>query len=95
LVSDLTWNTWRNHLILEYEIPKYDGDIGNPNFFVSLEEKYITLRNNILMTSFVSQQGKHWFDDDTFKALPRLRGMESATQYAEAFYARKIVFDQL
>jgi LmbE family N-acetylglucosaminyl deacetylase len=92
LVSDLTWNTWRNHLILEYEIPKYDGDLGIPNFYVPLDEKYIEKRNKIVLESFESQQSKHWFDDATFKALPRLRGMESATTYAEAFYARKVIF---
>jgi LmbE family N-acetylglucosaminyl deacetylase len=92
LVSDLTWNTWRNHLILEYEIPKYDGDLGIPNFYVPLEEPYIEKRNKILLEAFESQQDKHWFDDATFKALPRLRGMESAAIYAEAFYARKIIF---
>jgi LmbE family N-acetylglucosaminyl deacetylase len=91
LVSDLTWNTWRNHLILEYEIPKYDGDLGIPNFYVPLEEDYITKRNAIILESFVSQREKHWFDDATFRALPRLRGMESASLYAEAFYARKII----
>lgn len=93
LVSDLTWNTWRNHTILEYEIPKYDGDLGIPNFYVPLEEAYINRRNAILMKAFVSQREKHWFDDATFKALPRLRGMESATLYAEAYYARKIILD--
>jgi LmbE family N-acetylglucosaminyl deacetylase len=92
LVSDLTWNTWRNHLILEYEIPKYDGDLGIPNFYVPLEPKYIDKRNRILREAFASQREKHWFDDDTFKALPRLRGMESATTYAEAFYVRKVIF---
>jgi len=91
LVSDLTWNTWRNHLVLEYEIPKYDGDLGIPNFFVPLEEKYIAERNKIIIESFESQRDKHWFDDSTFRALPRLRGMESATEFAEAFYARKII----
>jgi len=91
LVSDLTWNTWRNHLILEYEIPKYDGDLGKPNFFVPLDEIYINQRNAIIIEAFESQRNKHWFDDATFKALPRLRGMESATIYAEAFYARKIL----
>lgn len=91
LVSDLTWNTWRNHLILEYEIPKYDGDLGIPNLFVPLEEEYVNKRNSIIIDSFASQREKHWFDDATFKALPRLRGMESATMFAEAFYARKIV----
>lgn len=92
LVSDLTWNTWRSHQILEYEIPKYDGDIGNPNFYVPLQEKYISLKNKILMESFESQVSKHWFDEETFNALPRLRGIESASKYAEAFFARKIVF---
>jgi LmbE family N-acetylglucosaminyl deacetylase len=92
LVSDLTWNTWRNHLILEYEIPKYDGDLGIPNFYVPLEEQYINRRNTIIIESFESQREKHWFDDATFKALPRLRGMESTTMFAEAFYARKIIF---
>ncbi len=91
LVSDLTWNTWRNHMILEYEIPKYDGDLGIPNFYVPLEEKYIVKRNQIIIDSFESQQQKHWFDDATFRALPRIRGMESATIFAEAFYSRKIV----
>jgi LmbE family N-acetylglucosaminyl deacetylase len=92
LISDLTWNTWRNHQILEYEIPKYDGDLGIPNFYVALENNYIEKRNRILMEAFESQREKHWFDDATFSALPRLRGMESATLFAEAFYARKIVF---
>ena len=91
MVSELTWNTFRNHLILEYEIPKYDGDLGIPNLFVPLEEAYITKRNAIIIESFVSQKEKHWFDDATFRALPRLRGMESASLYAEAFYARKII----
>lgn len=91
LVSDLTWNTWRNHLILEYEIPKYDGDLGIPTFYVPVELKYIEKRNKILLEAYESQREKHWFDDDTFKALPRLRGMESATNYAEAFYARKVL----
>ena len=90
LVSDLTWNTWRNHLILEYEIPKYDGDLGIPNFYVPLKEIYINKKTSILMKTFKSQFSKHWFDSDTFKALPRLRGMESATVFAEAFYSRKI-----
>jgi len=91
VISDLTWNTWRNNFILEYEIPKYDGDLGIPNFFVALDEKYIKKRNQILLETFHSQSSKHWFEDSTFSALPRLRGMESATTFAEAFYARKLV----
>jgi LmbE family N-acetylglucosaminyl deacetylase len=91
LISDLTWNTWRNHVIFEYEIPKYDGDLGIPNFYVPLDEEHINKRNEILMETFLSQRSKHWFDKATFCALPRLRGMESATQFAEAFYTRKII----
>jgi LmbE family N-acetylglucosaminyl deacetylase len=91
LISDLTWNTWRNQLILEYEIPKYDGDLGIPNFYVELNEEYIRKRNNILLETFASQRSKHWFDDATFSALPRLRGLESATLFAEAFYVRKLI----
>ncbi len=90
LISDLTWNTWRNNLILEYEIPKYDGDLGVPNLYVPLDEKYVSKRNGILSGTFVSQRSKHWFDDSTFNALLRLRGMESASVFAEAFYVRKI-----
>ena len=91
LISDLTWNTWRNNLILEYEVPKYDGDLGIPNFYVPLDEKYISKRNDILLETFVSQRSKHWFDHATFNALSRIRGMESASVFAEAFYARKIL----
>lgn len=90
LISDLTWNTWRSELILEYEIPKYDGDLGIPNFYIKLEEQYIRKRNNILLETFQSQKSKHWFDDATFNALSRLRGLESANMFAEAFYARKL-----
>jgi len=91
LISDLTWNTWRNHFILEYEVPKYDGDFGIPNYFVQINEQELNKKIEIILTSYASQKGKHWFEDSTFKALARLRGMESATKYAEAFYARKIV----
>jgi len=91
LISDLTWNTWRKHQILEYEIPKYDGDLGQPNFYVPLEEEYISKRNIIIKSSFKSQESKHWFDEETFRSLPRIRGMESANKYAEAFYSRKTI----
>jgi LmbE family N-acetylglucosaminyl deacetylase len=91
VISDLTWNTWRSQPILEYEIPKYDGDLGTPNLYVELNEDFIRAKNNILLNTFVSQREKHWFDDATFSALPRLRGMESATLFAEAFYARKLI----
>lgn len=93
VVSDLTWNTFRNHLILEYEIPKYDGDLGSPTFFVPLRETECREKIRILQTAFGSQRDKHWFDEDTFRALMRLRGMESCAEsfHAEAFYSRKLV----
>ena len=91
MISDLTWNTWRSELILEYEIPKYDGDLGVPNFYVPIEEEILAERNRIIMATFVSQNTKHWFDEATFNALPRLRGMECAHTFAEAFYTRKII----
>jgi LmbE family N-acetylglucosaminyl deacetylase len=93
LISDLTWNTFRNHLILEYEIPKYDGDLGSPNFFVPLQETVCSRKIRHIVDSFKSQRQKQWFDEQTFLATLRLRGMEanSPTQYAEAFYCRKAV----
>ncbi|MCY1723264.1 PIG-L family deacetylase [Prolixibacteraceae bacterium Z1-6] len=91
IISDLTWNTWRNHMILEYEIPKYDGDLGIPNLYVPLEKKILAKRNKIMLDNFVSQREKHWFDEETLNALPRLRGIESATTFAEAFYAHKLI----
>jgi LmbE family N-acetylglucosaminyl deacetylase len=93
VVSDLTWNTFRNHTILEYEIPKYDGDLGVPNLFVPLTEADGAAKIRILQSAFASQQDKHWFDERTFSALMRLRGIESCAPaaLAEAFYARKIV----
>lgn len=93
LVSDLSWNTFRNHTILEYEIPKYDGDLGIPNFFIPIDETLVEEKVNILMTAFTSQKNKHWFDKESFTSLMRIRGMESAVKYAEAFYARKLVFN--
>ncbi|MCL4708119.1 PIG-L family deacetylase [bacterium] len=94
LICELTWNTFRNHLILEYEIPKYDGDLGNPNFFVHLHDLHCLAKVKNLLASYVSQQARTWFTEETFLALMRIRGMESCAPrgYAEAFYARKIVF---
>jgi LmbE family N-acetylglucosaminyl deacetylase len=94
LLSELTWNTFRNHMILEYEIPKYDGDMGRPNCFVPLDVPLYEQKLDHLFTAFKSQLGKKWFDRETFRGLLRLRGMESnaPSGYAEAFHARKIVF---
>ena len=93
LVSELTWNTFRDHMILEYEITKYDGDLGSPNVFVHLDEAIC--RNKIMHITdyFGSQAGNHWFDNDTFLSLLRLRGVESNApgKYAEAFCCRKII----
>jgi LmbE family N-acetylglucosaminyl deacetylase len=93
LLSELTWNTFRDHFILEYEIPKYDGDLGRPSVFVPLMRKTCDTKVAHLMDAFVSQQKKRWFEPETFLALMRLRGMEcaSASGYAEAFYCRKLV----
>jgi LmbE family N-acetylglucosaminyl deacetylase len=93
LLADLTWNTFRDHLILEYEIPKYDGDLGQQNVFVPLSSETCETKVRLIMESFQSQQGKNWFRRETFLALMRLRGMECNAQsgYAEAFHGRKIV----
>lgn len=93
LVSELAWNTFRDHLILEYEIPKYDGDLGTPNLFVALTPELVQCKLEHLARYFPSQRGRHWFDDELFRAVLRLRGMEARAPsgYAEAFYARKLV----
>lgn len=92
-ISELTWNTFRDHLILEYEIPKYDGDLGSPNVFVELEEEVADRKVANLLDCFESQRGKRWFSDDLFRGLLRLRGMECNAQsgLAEAFHCRKLV----
>ena len=93
LISELTWNTFRDHWILEYEIPKYDGDLGQPNIFIPLEAGLFQKKVRYIMDTFKSQHGKRWFQEETFLAIMRLRGMEcqSPTGYAEAFYGRKVV----
>jgi LmbE family N-acetylglucosaminyl deacetylase len=93
LVAELTWNTWRDHLVLEYEIPKYEGDLGQPNLFVPLTQDQCERKVELLRKCFPSQAGRAWFSDDTFMALLRLRGVESNApgRYAEAFHARKLV----
>lgn len=94
LLSELTWNTFRNHFILEYEIPKYDGDLGQPNFFVPLGKEICQKKIHHLTDVFATQRPKHWFTEETFLALMRLRGLEcvAPSGYAEAFYVRKSVF---
>lgn len=93
LVSELTWNTFRDHLILEYEVPKFDGDLGRPQVFFPLAEEQVQAKIANLMEAFGSQRSKRWFEPETFRGLMRLRGMESnaPSRYAEAFYGRKLL----
>ncbi len=92
IVCDLTWNTFRNHLVLEYEVPKYDGDLGRPNTFVPLTREVAEKKIDALLTSYPSQAGKPWFDRELFLATLRLRGMEcnASSGLAEAFHAPKM-----
>lgn len=91
LIAELTWNTFRDHLILEYEIPKYDGELGAPNLFVPLDESTCRRKVRAITDTFQTQRSRRWFSDDTFLSLLRLRGLEagSPTGYAEAFFCRK------
>ncbi|MCI0453102.1 MAG: PIG-L family deacetylase [Candidatus Latescibacteria bacterium] len=92
-VCELTWNTFRDHLVLEYEVPKWDGDLGAPNVYVPLDERHASEKIAILMECFGTQRGKHWFDEETFAGLMRVRAMEcnAPSRRAEAFYGRKVV----
>jgi LmbE family N-acetylglucosaminyl deacetylase len=91
-VSRLTWNTFRDHCILEYEIPKWDGDLAQPNLYVPISAEMLQRKIDLLISHFGSQHSKHWFDAETFRGLARVRGMEcrALEHYAEAFLARKL-----
>jgi LmbE family N-acetylglucosaminyl deacetylase len=91
-VARLAWNTFRDHLIFEYEIPKWDGDISLPNLYVPVAARLMRRKVDLLVAHFGSQRSKHWFDAETFLGLARLRGMECRAdeRYAEAFIARKL-----
>jgi LmbE family N-acetylglucosaminyl deacetylase len=93
-LCELTWNTWRSHLIFEYEIPKYDADLRSPNFFVPLSKSTCSAKVRALMKFFGTQRNKHWFSEDLFLSLLRIRGIEanSPTQLAEGFHCRKMVW---
>jgi LmbE family N-acetylglucosaminyl deacetylase len=93
LASELTWNTFRNHLVLEYEIPKYDGDFGSPNVFVGLTRPVAERKVELLLAHFETQRDRRWFTSDLFFAVMRIRGMESnsPSRLAEGFYGRKVV----
>jgi LmbE family N-acetylglucosaminyl deacetylase len=92
-VCRLTWNTFRDHCILEYEIPKWDGDLGQPNLYMPISARALQRKVELLMSHFGSQRSKQWFDAETFRGLARLRGMEcrAPERYAEAFVGRKLV----
>lgn len=90
LMSELAWNAFRDSLILEYEIPKWDGDLGRPNAYVAIGEDVLARKIALLETHFGSQRSKDWFTAETFTSLARLRGIECRARYAEAFSARKI-----
>jgi LmbE family N-acetylglucosaminyl deacetylase len=89
VLSDLTWNTFRDQLILEYEIPKWDGDLAQPNVYVPLTPTLARRKVAALMAVFASQRSKRWFTEETFRAVLRLRGIEAGSEWAEAFHARK------
>jgi LmbE family N-acetylglucosaminyl deacetylase len=91
VISDLTWNTYRDHFILEYEIPKYDGDLGRPNVFSALATRHLEKKIELLLTHFESQADRSWFDAETFRAILRIRGVEcnAPERHAEAFFCRK------
>ena len=95
IVSELTWNTFRNHSILEYEVPKYDGDLGVPNFYIPCAMETVEAKVDALMRYFESQRQKPWFTPELFYGLMRVRGMEANAEsgYAEAFHSRKTVMD--
>ena len=92
-LAELTWNHFRDHFMLEYEIPKWDGDLGRPNAYVAVPAGLVDRKVELLMQHFASQQARPWFREDTFRALLRIRGMEcnAADGFAEAFYAHKIL----
>ncbi len=93
LISELTWNTFRDHLILEYEIPKFDGDLGSPNVFVSLDEAILKRKTDSILSIFSSQAGNYWLTEDLLRGVARIRGIESGPNgpFAEAFFARKAI----
>jgi len=95
VISELTSNSFRDHLILEYEIPKWDGDIGRPNMFMPLQDSVCRKKISNILSIFKTQASKHWFKEDLFYSILRIRGMEclSPTNHAEAYYCRKWVLD--
>lgn len=95
LINEFTWNTFRDHQILEYEIPKWDGDLSRPTIYSPLDEAHVTKKVDLLMQQFGTQRSKRWFTPDTFRGLMRLRGLEcnAPAGFAEAFHTRKIIIE--
>jgi LmbE family N-acetylglucosaminyl deacetylase len=91
MVAELAWNTWRDHLILEYEVPKMEGDLGNPALFVPLASGHVARKLALLARHFGSQRAKSWFGEETFRGLLRLRGVNAGSDWAEGFYLRRAV----
>jgi LmbE family N-acetylglucosaminyl deacetylase len=90
-IAELTWNTWRDHLILEYEVPKMEGDLGNPSLFVPLSAAHVARKLELLARHFGTQRSKSWFSEETFRGLLRLRGVNAGSEWAEGFYLRRAV----
>jgi LmbE family N-acetylglucosaminyl deacetylase len=95
VVAELTWNTFRNHLILEYEIPKYEGDLTTPSAYVALTRAQVERKISILWGCYATQRAKRWFTDDTFRGMMRLRGLESGGEsgWAEGFHVSKFLLE--
>jgi LmbE family N-acetylglucosaminyl deacetylase len=91
VIGDLAWQACRSTTILQYEIPKYEGDLGQPNAYVAIDDATLEQKIELIRTSFVSQATKPWFDADTFRAMARLRGVECGARWAEAFHAEKFL----
>lgn len=94
LIGELTWNTFRDHMILEYEVPKYEGDLATPSAYIGLKPAQVERKIRILLDAYSSQRTKRWFTADTFRGLMRLRGIESGAPsgWAEGFHANKVLF---
>lgn len=95
VIGDLVWQACRSTTILQYEIPKYEGDLGRPNAYVAMDDATLDAKIDLIRSSFASQAAKPWFDPDTFRAMARLRGVESGVRWAEAFHAEKLLVTPL
>lgn len=91
LVAEMAPTLWRDHLVLSYEIPKWDGDVGRPNLYVPLDEEVVREKVRLLGKAYPSQAGRDWWDEETFLGLARIRGVECRARYAEAFVTTKAV----